>query len=95
MRRKLKTGLTRVFYSSKVSVVRAESKTGGNKMSNITVQKIEIRMLTASELRQIADIMDNENLPEGTEHNPEMTIRHKMFTTPAGKITLEVCFVKW
>ena len=59
------------------------------------VQGIEIRMLTADELRQIANIMDNPNLPEGTEHNPEMSIRHKMFTTPTGKVTLEVCFVKW
>ena len=59
------------------------------------VQAVEIRMLTAKELRQIADIMDNENLPEGTEHNPEMRVRHKMFTTPSGKVELEVCFVKW
>lgn len=59
-----------------------------------TVQSIEIRMLTAKELRQIADIIDNENLPEGTEHNPNMAIRHKIFTYN-GKVTLEVCFVKW
>ncbi len=59
------------------------------------VQSVEIRMLTADELRQVADIMDNNKLPEGTEHNPDMAIRHKMFTTPTGKIELEVCFVKW
>ena len=60
-----------------------------------TVQGIDIRMLTAKELRQVADIMDNENLSEGTEHNPEMKIRNKMFTTRSGKVELEVCFVKW
>jgi hypothetical protein len=59
-----------------------------------TARNLEIRMLTASELRQIADIMDNPNLPEGTEHNPDMEIRPKMFTTPTGKLTLEVCFLK-
>ncbi len=56
--------------------------------------EVEIRMLTASELRQVADIMDNELLPEGTEHNPGMLIRHKIFTTPTGKVTLEVLFAK-
>ncbi len=59
------------------------------------VQAIEIRMLTGKELRQVADIMDNPDLPEGTEHNPNMTIKQRMFTTPEDKVTLEVCFVKW
>ena len=59
------------------------------------VSGIEIRMLTANELREVANIMDNDNLPEGTEHNPEMRIRGKIFTPPSGKVTLEVCFVKW
>ena len=53
----------------------------------------EIRMVTADELRQIADIMSNPNLPEGTEYNPEMLIRPKVFTTPSGKITLEIAFL--
>lgn len=53
----------------------------------------EIRMLTADELRQVADIMDNPKLPEGTEHNPDMVIRPKMFTAPSGKVTLEVAFL--
>ncbi|MBA7500043.1 hypothetical protein ES704_02796 [subsurface metagenome] len=57
-------------------------------------REYEIRMLTASELRQIADIMDNPALPEGTDHNPDMLIRPKMFTAPLGKVTLEVFFAK-
>ena len=67
----------------------------GEETMTTTVQSIEIRMLTANELRQVADIMDNENLPEGTEHNLRMRIRNKMFTMPSGKVELEVCFVKW
>jgi hypothetical protein len=53
----------------------------------------EIRMLTADELRTIASIMDNPNLPEGTEHNPDMKIRQYMFDHPNGKISLEVAFL--
>ncbi|MBA7529760.1 hypothetical protein ES705_21959 [subsurface metagenome] len=57
-------------------------------------REYEIRMLTASELRQVADIMDSPALPEGTEYNPDMLIRPKMFTAPSGKVTLEVFFAK-
>jgi hypothetical protein len=55
----------------------------------------EIRMLTADELRTVASIMDNSNLPEGTKHNPDMQIRQYMFEHPSGKISLEVAFLAY
>ena len=52
---------------------------------------MEKRNLTADELRQIASIMDNPELPDGTEHNPDLLVRPHIFATPDGEwTTLEV-----